>query len=53
MLSVFPRGVSDEILNLMESVSEGFPSCSFIHDGEKSGKIFFQGQGNVREFWKV
>ena len=28
MLSFFPRGVLDEILNLIESVSEGFPSCS-------------------------
>ena len=28
MLSFFPRGVSDEILNLIESVSEGFPSYS-------------------------
>ena len=26
MLSFFPRGVLDEILNLNESVSEGFPS---------------------------
>ena len=26
----FPRGVLDEILNLIESVSEGFPSYSFI-----------------------
>ena len=25
MLSFFPRGVLDEILNLMESVSGGFP----------------------------
>ena len=25
MLSCFPRGVLDEILNLIESVSEGFP----------------------------
>ena len=30
MLSFFPRGVLDEILNLIESVSEGFPSYSFI-----------------------
>ena len=30
MLSFFPRGVLDEILNLTESVSEGFPSYSFI-----------------------
>ena len=27
----FPRGVLDEILNLIESVSEGFPSYSFIN----------------------
>ena len=30
MLSSFPRGVLDEILNLIESVSEGFPSYSFM-----------------------
>ena len=30
VLSLFPRGVLDEILNLIESVSEGFPSYSFI-----------------------
>ena len=30
MLSFFPRGVLDEILNLIESVSEGFPSYSGI-----------------------
>ena len=29
VLSFFPRGVLDEILNLNESVSEGFPSYSF------------------------
>ena len=29
MLSFFPRGVLDESLNLIESVSEGFPSYSF------------------------
>ena len=28
MLSFFPRGVLDEILNLIESISEGFPSFS-------------------------
>ena len=28
MLSFFPRGVLDEIMNLIESVSEGFPSYS-------------------------
>ena len=32
MLSFFPRGVLDEIFNLIESVSEGFPSyTSVIH----------------------
>ena len=30
MLSFFPRGVLDEILNLNESVSEDFPSCSYF-----------------------
>ena len=30
MLSFFPRDVLDEILNLIESVSEGFPSYSSI-----------------------
>ena len=29
VLSFFPRGVLDEILNLIESVSEGFPSFSY------------------------
>ena len=32
MLSFFPRGVLDEILNLIESVSEGFPSYFLISD---------------------
>ena len=30
VLSFFTRGVLDEILNLIESVSEGFSSYSFI-----------------------
>ena len=30
VLSFFLRGVLDEILNLIESVSEGFPSYSFF-----------------------
>ena len=30
VLSFFPRDVLDEILNLIESVSEGFPSYSCI-----------------------
>ena len=32
MLSFFPRGVLDEILNLIESVSEDFPSYSCISE---------------------
>ena len=30
MLSFFPRDVLDEMLNLIESVSEGFPSYSVL-----------------------
>ena len=30
MLSLFPRSVLDEILNLIESVSEDFPSYSLV-----------------------
>ena len=33
MLSFFPRDVLDQILNLVESVSEGFPTYSFITSG--------------------
>ena len=36
MLSFFPRGVFGEILNLIESVSEGFPSYSFVPSGKES-----------------
>ena len=39
MLSFFPRGVLDEILNLIESVSEGFPSYSFIRLRPNWGQI--------------
>ena len=31
MLSFFPRGVLDELLNLIESVSEDFPSYFFLY----------------------
>ena len=31
VLSFFPRDVLDEILNLIESVSEDFPSYSFLY----------------------
>ena len=39
MLSFFPRGVYDEILNLIESVSEGFPSYSSIHTLLNQGAV--------------
>ena len=35
VLSFFPRDVLDEILNLIGSVSEGFPSYSSINRGFK------------------
>ena len=37
---LFPRGVLDEILNLIESVSEGFPSYSFIVSNMGSLSLF-------------
>ena len=43
VLSFFPRGVLDEILNLIEAVSEGFPSYSFIQQtfsGSNTGGSF-------------
>ena len=40
VLSFFPRDVLDEILNLIESVSEDFPSYSFMYG--KFCVIFFQ-----------
>ena len=33
VLFFFPRGVLDEILNLIESVSEGFPSYFCLRSG--------------------
>ena len=40
VLSFFPRDVLDEILNLIESVSEDFPSYSYF-----SLLAFFEGVG--------
>ena len=42
LLSFFPRGVLDEILNLIESVSEGFPSYSYY-----MLRLIGKGQGPV------
>ena len=36
VLSFFPRDVLDEILNLIGSVSEGFPSYSYESSNDKS-----------------
>ena len=40
MLSFFPRGVLDEILNLIESVSEDFPSYSYKEPKFKKKQFF-------------
>ena len=55
MLSFFPRGVLDEILNLIESVSEGFPSYSscflpFIEKPYQSGDSLERWTGICRNF---
>ena len=38
MLSFFPRDVLDEIWDLIESVSEGFPTYFFISIRQSSGQ---------------
>ena len=48
MLSFFPRGVLDEILNLIETVSEDFPSYSLFSEGEGKG-----GLASVSEFVNI
>ena len=35
LLFFFPRRILDEILNLIESVSEGFPSYFYLNANEK------------------
>ena len=40
VLSFFPRDVLDEILNLIESVSEDFPSYScFVYANDKNSQF--------------
>ena len=46
VLSFFPRDVLDEILNLIESVSEDFPSYSFFSIFS-SGGHFVQQSRNI------
>ena len=38
MVSFFPQGVLDEILNLIGSVSEGFPSYSYYYEPENKAQ---------------
>ena len=47
VLSFFPRDVLDEILNLIESVSEDFPSY-FCHDLARSAEADCNQQKHVR-----
>ena len=42
VLSFFPRDVLDEILNLIESVSEDFPSYSCLHVNCGAGKFYIK-----------
>ena len=53
MLFFFPRGVLDEILNLIESVSEGFPSYFFIRIREMSGNLNFFRDCELSENYKI
>ena len=53
MLSFFPRGVLDEILNLIESVSEGFPSYSGIFHSFIYVGIFWYNFTMHREGWNI
>ena len=41
VLSFFPRDVLDEILNLIESVSEDFPSYSWFFGDFRCGALLF------------
>ena len=49
VLSFFPRDVLDEILNLIESVSEDFPSYSYIDDRAITSLWFADGVDALAE----
>ena len=54
MLSFFPRGVLDEILNLIESVSEDFSSYSFITIHIKGWLVgYFGFNGHLRQYFSL
>ena len=48
VLSFFPRDVLDEILNLIGSVSEGFPSYSFTQYKLDPAVFYIQEDKNLR-----
>ena len=50
MLSFFPRDVLDEILNLIESVSEGFPTYSYkcpLHLYKMASSLFYEREAEI------
>ena len=50
MLFFFPHGVLDEILNLIESVSEGFPSyfCNILMFCELENAVYISLRERIR-----
>ena len=55
VLSFFPRDVLDEILNLIESVSEDFPSYSFVRGIQSTIKQKHQAKifTFIKEIWTL
>ena len=51
MLSFFPRDVLDEILNLIESVSEGFPSYSYMYFTDQNYNFFSIRQNKINSLF--
>ena len=51
VLSFFPRDVLDEILNLIESVSEDFPSYSYTDQKEEDERGNMHIQGVSKKTW--
>ena len=49
--SFFPRDVLDEIMNLIESVSEGFPSYSFMAESKKGHNFAIQGPTKKKKYF--
>ena len=49
VLSFFLRGVLDEILNLIESVSEGFPTYFFVSSISATVVLFIQNRVKLKK----